>query len=103
MSSSSEAARKLLVGDGTTPLKLEYFAIEGVAEPVRIALSIANIPFQDITFPFIEWSAKKPTTKYGQLPEMTLPNGDVITESMAMLRLAGEADPEGKYEPKGLW
>ena len=43
MSSSSEAARKLLVGDGTTPLKLEYFAIEGVAEPVRIALSIANM------------------------------------------------------------
>ena len=40
--SSAEAARKLLLGDGTTPLKLEYFGIEGVAEQVRIALSVAG-------------------------------------------------------------
>eukprot|EP00578_Thalassiosira_sp_NH16_P002936 CAMPEP_0181138002 /NCGR_PEP_ID=MMETSP1071-20121207/34009_1 /TAXON_ID=35127 /ORGANISM="Thalassiosira sp., Strain NH16" /LENGTH=240 /DNA_ID=CAMNT_0023224799 /DNA_START=77 /DNA_END=799 /DNA_ORIENTATION=- len=100
--SSTEAARKLLLGDGTTPLKLEYFAIEGVAEQVRIALAIANVPFDDIAVPFGEWQTKKPTTKYGQLPELTLPNGTIITESMAMFRLAGEADPEGKLYPSDI-
>ncbi|KAL7533637.1 hypothetical protein ACHAWF_004566 [Thalassiosira exigua] len=99
---SSEAARKLLIGDGKTPLKLEYFAIEGVAEQVRIALSVAGVPFTDATFTFAEWKDKKPTTKFGQVPEMTLPDGTVITESMAMLRLAGEADPEGKLYPSDM-
>ena len=100
--SSAEAARKLLLGDGTTPLKLEYFGIEGVAEQVRIALSVACLPFDDVHVSFGDWAAKKPTTKYGQLPELTLPNGNIITESMAMLRLAGEADPDGKLYPTDI-
>ena len=95
-------ARKLLIGDGSTPLKLEYFDIEGVAEPVRIALFLADVPFDNVTIPFGDWPAKKPTTKYGQVPEMTLPNGQLITESGAMLRLAGEADPEGKLYPSDV-
>lgn len=100
---SIEAARKLLIGgDGAVPLKLEYFAIEGVAEQIRIALSVADVPFDNATFPFSEWSSKKPTTKYGQVPEMTLPDGTLITESAAMLRLAGEADPEGKLYPADI-
>lgn len=101
-SSSIQEARQLLLGDGTTPLKLHYFNIEGVAEQVRIALSLANVPFDDIHIPFSEWPAKKPTTKYGQLPEMTLPNGHIITESMAMLRLAGEADESGALYPSDM-
>mmetsp|Transcript_12850 Transcript_12850/g.23096 ORF Transcript_12850/g.23096 Transcript_12850/m.23096 type:complete len:241 (-) Transcript_12850:175-897(-) len=97
---SIEAARELLIGNGTTPLKLEYFAIEGVAEPVRIALSVADVPFDDVGIDFKDWfSTKKATTKYGVVPEMTLPDGSLVTESKAMLRLAGEADPEGKLFP----
>ena len=49
--SQSAAARALLLGDGSKPPKLEYFAIEGAAEPVRIALSIAGVAFEDATFP----------------------------------------------------
>ena len=94
----TQSAHDLLTsGDGK--LSLHYFSIEGVAEQVRIALSVAGIPFEDVRIPFAEWSTKKPSTKYGQLPEMILPNGQLITESMAMLRLAGEADPEGKLYP----
>ena len=89
--SSSEAARKLLLGDGTTKPKLEYFNIEGVAEQVRIALSIAEVPFDDVTIAFPDWAAKKPTTKHSQLPELILPSGKIVTDSLAMLRLAGEA------------
>jgi glutathione S-transferase len=101
MTSSTNAARDLLIGpDGSSAKpKLLYFGIEGVAEQVRIALSIANVPFDDVTFPFPEWSTIKPTTKYGQVPELTLPDGAVITDSQAMLRLAGEADEEGKLYP----
>lgn len=87
----------LTSGDGK--LSLHYFSIEGVGEQVRIALSLAGIPFEDIRVPLSEWQTKKPTTKYGQLPEMILPSGQLITESMAMLRLAGEADSEGKLYP----
>ena len=101
MTSSTNAARDLLIGpDGTSAkAKLLYFGIEGVAEQVRIALSIANVPYDDVTFPGPEWSTIKPTTKYGQVPELTLPNGTVVTESMAMLRLAGEADECGTLYP----
>jgi glutathione S-transferase len=90
-------ARSLLTG--STPLKLEYFNIEGVAEPVRLALSVASIPFDDVRIAFEEWQSKKPTTKHGVLPEMTLPSGEVVTDSMAMLRLVGEADEEDKLYP----
>ena len=93
-------ARALLTG--STPVKLEYFSIEGVAEPVRIALSIAGIPFDDVRIPFDQWPAKKPTTKYGVIPEMTLPDGTVVTDSMAMLRLVGESDTEDKLYPSDI-
>ncbi len=97
MTQSQSAHDLLTSGDGK--LSLHYFSIEGVGEQVRIALSMAGVPFEDIRIPFSEWQTKKPTTKYGQLPEMILPSGQLITESMAMLRLAGEADPEGKLYP----
>ncbi|KAL7506472.1 hypothetical protein ACHAXN_009086 [Cyclotella atomus] len=93
-------ARSLLTG--STPVKIEYFPIEGVAEQVRIALAVANIEFDDVRIPFNEWAAKKPTTKHGVMPEMTLPDGTVVTDSMAMLRLVGEADEEGKLYPSDI-
>ena len=99
MTAPSNAARDLLMGDGSSKLTLEYFAIEGVAEQVRIALSVASVPFVDDAFPFSEWEIRKPKTKHGQVPEMKLPNGTLITDSGAMLRLAGEADASGKLYP----
>lgn len=102
MSTSIQEARALLLGDGPTRPKLAYFAIEGVAEQVRIALSVAGIPFDDVAIPFTEWQSHKSSTKFGQLPEMTLPDGTIVTDSMAMLRLAGEADEEGKLYPANI-
>lgn len=99
----SEAARNLLIGDGATPLKLEYFAFMGAAEQVRIALSITDVPFDDVHVDFADWmTTKKPATKHGMLPEMILPDGALVTDSMAMLRLVGDADPEGKLYPAGV-
>lgn len=91
-----------LLTSGAKPLKLEYFDIEGVAEQVRIALSVANVPFDDIRIKFPDWATLKPTKKHGVLPEMILPDGTVVTDSMCMLRLAGEADKEGKLYPADI-
>lgn len=91
-----------LLTSGANPLKLEYFDIEGVAEQVRIALSVANVPFEDVRIKFPDWATLKPTKKHLQLPEMILPDGTVVTDSMCMLRLAGEADKEGKLYPADI-
>lgn len=100
-SEASDKSRSLLVGTSTETdvAKLEYFNIAGVAEKVRLALFIAGVPFDDVRIKFPDWATKKPTTKYGQIPELTLPDGSKITQSAAMLRLAGAADPEGKLYP----
>lgn len=95
---SSEAARKLLISD-SGKLKLEYFAIEGVAQATRLALTVADVPFDDVHVTWDQWAAKKASTKYGMLPEMILPDGTLVTQSGAMLRLAAEADPTGKLFP----
>jgi glutathione S-transferase len=112
MSLSIKEARALLLGDGTTRPRLEFFKIESVAEPVRIALSVSGIPFDDVYFDFFspewhtnfspEWHTRKSSAKFGQLPELILPNGTVVTDSLAMLRLAGEADEEGKLYPTNI-
>ena len=94
-------ARSLLLGDGTTRPKLVFFKIEGVAEPVRIALTLAGIPFDDVYVDYFspEW---KSSLKFGHLPELTLPDGTIIADSMAMLRLIGEADEEGTLYPTNV-
>mmetsp|Transcript_6392 Transcript_6392/g.14747 ORF Transcript_6392/g.14747 Transcript_6392/m.14747 type:complete len:234 (-) Transcript_6392:540-1241(-) len=93
------SARKLLIGDDGAVCKLEYFDIEGVAEQVRIAFSVADVPFEDVRVAWSDWGSKKPTTKYGQLPQLILPDGTIVTQSEAMLRLAGAADKQGKLYP----
>jgi glutathione S-transferase len=70
-------------------IKLSYFDIEGAAEPIRLALVLAGIDFEDDRIKFPEWAALKPTTPYGQLPLMTIDDGPVRTQSGAMLRYVG--------------
>eukprot|EP00581_Thalassiosira_minuscula_P031798 CAMPEP_0183765330 /NCGR_PEP_ID=MMETSP0739-20130205/10882_1 /TAXON_ID=385413 /ORGANISM="Thalassiosira miniscula, Strain CCMP1093" /LENGTH=243 /DNA_ID=CAMNT_0026003993 /DNA_START=256 /DNA_END=987 /DNA_ORIENTATION=+ len=95
----AEAARALLTsGDGR--LKLECYNNECAAEPVRIALSLVKIPFDNVCVAFQDLPAKKTTMKHCAMPQMTLPDGTVVTENLAMLRLAGEADLEGKLYPQ---
>ena len=49
----TQSAHDLLTsGDGK--LSLHYFSIEGVGEQVRIALSSAGIPFEDIRVPLFQ-------------------------------------------------
>jgi len=82
-----------------SPIKLTYFDIEGVAEQVRLALVLSGIEFEDIRVQFSEWAEMKPTTPYGQLPLLTTSDGEVRTQSDAMLRWAGTLKPEKELYP----
>ena len=82
---------------GKDKLKLEYFNIAGVAEKVRLALVVADIPFEDVRVAFPDWAERKKTAKYGQLPIMTLPSGEEIYQSNAMLRMVGSLGDESLY------
>ena len=71
-------------------IKLVYFDFEGVLEPVRLALVLAGVDFEDVRIPFSEWPALKPKTPQGLLPIMELNgNGEWKTQSGAMLRYCG--------------
>lgn len=82
----------------TRSIKLEYFNIVGVAEKVRLALVLSGTPFEDVRLSQQDWAARKPTARYGQVPILTLPSGDEIYQSDAMLRWAG-AQGDGALYP----
>jgi glutathione S-transferase len=73
-------------------IKFEYFGIAGAGEKVRLALACTGTPFEDVRIAFPQWGGpggRKETAKYGQLPIMTLTDGQEIYQSDAMLRYAG--------------
>ena len=84
----------------TTPkIKLTYFDIEGVAEPIRLAFALAGVDFEDDRVKFPQWAELKPKTPHGTLPIMTIDDGPVIVQSQAMLRYAASLDKTGSLYP----
>jgi prostaglandin-H2 D-isomerase / glutathione transferase len=74
-------------------IRLKYFPIAGAAEPVRLALWLAQIPFDDVAVPFDAWWSLKQRTPYGQLPVMSIDGGPYIAQSSAMLQYIGTLAP----------
>jgi glutathione S-transferase len=83
-------------GSSPPKLKITYFDIEGVVEPVRIALALSGIEYEDHRIGFPEWAAIKPTTPYGTLPLMYVGGDDEKprTQSGAMLRYVATLNPK---------
>lgn len=82
--------------------RLRYFAIEGVAEKVRLAFVLLGQPFTDDRFSFADWSEIKKTTPFGQVPVLHLPvtgvdssEEQVIAQSGAMVRYLCLQDQKG--------
>jgi len=71
-------------------IKLTYFGIEGAAEKVRLALHLGKVEFEDERIDRQAWGTLKPTTKFGQLPLMSIDDGEPLAQSGAMLRYAGK-------------
>jgi prostaglandin-H2 D-isomerase / glutathione transferase len=73
-----------------TQLKLSYFDLHGGrGEPVRLALAIGGVPFEDHRFSFPEFAEVRKTAPFGQVPLLEV-NGVTVTQCDAMLRYAGK-------------
>lgn len=66
--------------------KLTYFDIQGVAEKVRLAFVLSGVAFEDERLTFPQWADLKSSSKYGQLPLLTIDGGEIIAQSGAMFR-----------------
>jgi prostaglandin-H2 D-isomerase / glutathione transferase len=71
-------------------LKLSYFDMHGGrGEPVRLALAIGGVPFEDHRFSFPELAEIRKIAPFGQVPLLEV-DGVTITQCDAMLRYAGK-------------
>jgi glutathione S-transferase len=61
----------------------------GRAEPVRLALAIGGIAFEDHRFTFAEFADVRKTAPFGQVPVLWV-DGVQVTQCDAMLRYAGK-------------
>jgi glutathione S-transferase len=70
-------------------IKLTYFDFHGGrGEPIRLALAIAGIPFEDERIAFANWAECKPRERFGGLPQLEV-DGETISQSNAIGRYAG--------------
>ncbi|ELU01181.1 hypothetical protein CAPTEDRAFT_165166 [Capitella teleta] len=67
-------------------LKLHYFDMKWLGEPVRMILAVGGIDFQDIRFTMKEWPAIKPTTPLGQAPYIEFEGGKRLAQTKAISR-----------------
>lgn len=63
-------------------VKLTYFDLGGRALPIRYALAIGGIPFEDNRVKIQDWPQLKPNTPYGELPVI-----EVREPSASLLRI----------------
>mmetsp|Transcript_9533 Transcript_9533/g.14344 ORF Transcript_9533/g.14344 Transcript_9533/m.14344 type:complete len:224 (-) Transcript_9533:85-756(-) len=77
--------------------KLTYFPIAGAAEKVRLAFVLTRTPFEDCRISPDQWAEMKPTTKFGQLPLLSIDGGEPIAQSGAMLRHIGRLGNSSLY------
>jgi glutathione S-transferase len=77
-------------------LKLTYFDVPARAYPIRTAFKIAGVEFIDERISFQQLKDAKGTVGYsaeyplGSVPTLTLPDGRVITQSVAIARYAAK-------------
>jgi glutathione S-transferase len=80
-------------------LTLRYFDVQGRAEPTRLTLAAAGVPFTDVRVKPADWPALKPSTKMGQLPDLSIDGYGTFAQSGASLRYAGRVGGLYPSEP----
>mmetsp|Transcript_294 Transcript_294/g.806 ORF Transcript_294/g.806 Transcript_294/m.806 type:complete len:231 (-) Transcript_294:341-1033(-) len=68
--------------------KVTYFPIAGRAEPLRLALTISGIPFEDIRLKG-NWPEVKGSTPWGQVPVLELSDGTRMAQAKSLVRFVG--------------
>uniref|UniRef100_A0A1B6LRQ1 glutathione transferase n=1 Tax=Graphocephala atropunctata TaxID=36148 RepID=A0A1B6LRQ1_9HEMI len=77
-------------------IKLTYFPIAGLGEPIRYMLAYLGKEYEDHRVGGKEWLAIKPTMPWGKMPLLEM-NGQKVTQSVAICRYLGkEAGLGGK-------
>ena len=66
-----------------------YFNIDGLGEPIRLALAQAGVPFDDHRFKEGEFATIKPTLAFGQVPCLVV-DGREIVQTASILRYVGK-------------
>src|SRR5690349_12862822 len=73
-----------------TKPKLIYFdAPVSRGEECRLALHLAGVDFEDVRVKPADWPARKPTTPYGAMPILELPDQPPLAHCNAILVLIG--------------
>ena len=76
-----------------------YFNIDGLGEPIRLALAQAGVPFDDHRFKEGEFATIKPTLAFGQVPCLVV-DGREIVQTASILRYVGKVlDGTGTLYP----
>jgi len=71
-------------------LKLSYFDMHGGrAEPIRLALAIGGVAFEDRRFAFPEFAEVRKTVPFGQVPVLQV-DDVLVTQSDSILRYVGK-------------
>jgi prostaglandin-H2 D-isomerase / glutathione transferase len=71
-------------------LKLNYFDFHGGrAEPIRLALHIGGVAFEDHRFAHAEFAEVRKSTPFGQVPTLQV-DGVQVTQCDSILRYAGK-------------
>ena len=79
-------------------MKLTYFDLPALGEPVRLLLELSGSAWEDERITFPEWGALKASTKWGQVPVLKTPDGEEMTQTKALVRYLGAKVPVGgKY------
>lgn len=79
--------------------ELTYFDWSGRAEPIRIALHAAGIPFTDTRVPSEDFQQLKPTLPLGQVPTLKI-DDQVHCQSLALARYTAKLGGLYPADPK---
>ena len=82
-------------------MKLTYFDVNGGrGEPIRLAMFLGNLDFNDHRFPFSDFAEVRKTTPLGQVPTLEI-KGETITQCNAITRYIGKLTnlyPQDAYQ-----
>nr|UZD11055.1 glutathione s-transferase 5 [Macrocystis pyrifera] len=70
-------------------LILSYFDMPALGEPLRLALAMTGLPWEDQRVSKEEFMAMKPSLPYNQLPTLEV-DGTLIPQSLAQMRYIGK-------------
>lgn len=95
--------------DDAKPLKLHYFRGYGRAEAIRLALTYAKVPYENVYYAFGGEDHQKAKTsgnlEFGQFPVLELQDGKFLAQSFSILRYVGITTGlyPGAKEPEASW